>query len=84
MKSYIRTITFVLCKAVHDIFPEGKLKIQFPVSNGYYFNLNLGRTITPEDVQLLRNRMREIIVADQSFEHHVCSVEEAKKSIRHR
>lgn len=79
MKSYIRTITFVLCKAVHDIFPEGKLKIQFPVSNGYYFNLNLGRTITPEDVQLLRNRMREIIVADQSFEHHVCSVEEAEK-----
>ena len=77
MKTYVRTITFILCKAVHDVFPNGKIKIQFPVSNGYYFNLDIDRTVTPEDVQMLRNRMREIISADEPFEHHTCTLEEA-------
>ena len=77
MKTYVRTITFILCKAVNDVFPEGKIKIQFPVSNGYYFNLDIGRTVTPEDVQVLRNRMHEIIIADNKIEHHTCTMKEA-------
>ena len=82
MKTYVRTITFILCKAVHDVFPNGKIKIQFPVSNGYYFNLDINRTVTPEDVQVLRNRMREIIAADETFVHHTCTLEEALEVFR--
>ena len=82
MKTYVRTITFILCKAVHDVFPNGKIKIQFPVSNGYYFNLDINRTVTPEDVQVLRNRMREIIAADEPFVHHTCTLEEALEVFR--
>lgn len=79
MLSYTRTLFFVLCKAVNDVFPNGRVEVQFPVSNGFYCDLYHGRTITPEDVQLLRNRMKEIIDADIPIIKHNTSREEALK-----
>lgn len=61
MRIYTRTLFFILCKAVHDTFENGKVKIEFPVSNGYYCDLKIGRDITPDDVTMLRDKMQEII-----------------------
>lgn len=61
MRIYVRTLFFVLCKALHDIFPNGKLKIEFPVSNGYYCQPEIGRDITPDDVTAIRQKVQEII-----------------------
>lgn len=61
LRIYTRTLFFILSKAVHDVFPEGKVRIVFPVSNGYYCDLQIGRTVTPDDVAMIRNHMKEII-----------------------
>lgn len=58
---YTRTLFFVLCKAVHDLFPSGKIKIEFAVSKGFYCRLNIGREVTEADVTALRNQMKDII-----------------------
>ena len=45
-RTYTRTLLFVLCKAVHDLYPTGSVVIDIPVSNGYYCNLKIGRAVT--------------------------------------
>ena len=45
MRVYTRTLFFILAKAVEDLFPDGKLIIQTPISNGYYCELKIGREI---------------------------------------
>ena len=53
-RAYTRTLFFVLCKAVHKLFPESNVVIDIPVSNGYYCDLRLGRPVTEADVDLIR------------------------------
>ena len=65
-KVYMRSLTFVLYKAVEDLFPGTRLIIEAPVSKGYYFLLS-GRETTLEVVQQLRQRMREIIAQGERF-----------------
>ena len=64
MRTYTRTLFFVLAKAVEDLFPEGQLIIGAPVSRGYYCELNIGREVQEADVTRISNRMQEIIDAD--------------------
>ena len=54
MRTYVRSLCFVLYKAVTELFPNGKLFIKHPVSNGYYCSLNIERPITVEDVNTVR------------------------------
>lgn len=77
LRVYTRTLFFVLCKAVHDLFPEGNVIIDIPVSNGYYCDLQIGRTVSPDDVNAIRNRMKEIIAAKMPIARHECPTEEA-------
>lgn len=60
-RAYTRTLFFVLCKAVHDLWPGSEVVIDIPVSNGYYCNLNIGRPITQFDAEAVKQRMQEII-----------------------
>ncbi len=76
-RAYSRTLFFVLSKAVHDIFPNGSVVIDTPVSNGYYCDLRIGRQIMPDDVAALRRRMQEIVDADHTICRHECTTEEA-------
>lgn len=78
-RAYTRTLFFVLCKATHDLYPDGKIIIDIPVSNGYYCNLNIGRTITADDVERIRRRMKEIVDAAITIQRHECTTEEAIK-----
>lgn len=61
MRTYTRTLFFVLCKAVHDLFKSSLVVIEFPVSNGYYCNVQLGRPLLAEDAVKIKQRMQEII-----------------------
>ena len=45
MRTYVRSLCFVLYKAVNELFPQGKLYVEHPVSKGYFCNLRLGRPI---------------------------------------
>lgn len=78
-RTYTRTLFFVLCKAIHDLFPNCSVVIDIPVSNGYFCNLKLGRAVTPEDVAAVRRRMQEIIDADRPIRRREVPTEEAIK-----
>ena len=67
MRTYVRSLCFVLYKAVSELFSNVELFIRHPVSNGYYCSVNVGRTITVEDVSAIKNKMKEIIAADIPF-----------------
>lgn len=76
-RAYTRTLFFVLCKAVHDLYPQGSVVIDIPVSNGYYCNLKIGREVTMWDVVDIRRRMQEIIDAAMPICRHEVPTEEA-------
>ena len=79
MRTYTRTLFFVLCKAVHDLFPTGSVVIDIPVSNGYYCDLHIGRPVTPQDADALRRRMDEIIAQATPIRRHTVPTDDAIK-----
>lgn len=81
-RAYVRSLFFVLCKAVHDLYPDGKVYIDIPVSNGYYCDLNIGRYISYDDVDRLRARMQEIIDMALPIHRHESTTEEAIEIFR--
>ena len=80
MRTYVRSLCFILCKAVEDLYPSGKIMLEHPVSKGYYCRLKLeDRTIGLDDIQRIKQRMKEIIAEDlpfQRFEKHTTEVVE--------
>ena len=76
-RAYTRSLFFVLCKAAHDLFPECKVCIDIPVSNGYYVNLQIGRSVTLDDAGNIRRRMQEIIDAALPIHRFESTTEEA-------
>ena len=77
MRIYTRSLFFVLCKAVHDLFPDGSVVIDIPVSNGYYCDLKIGRKVTSADATAIRERMEQIIALGMPIMRHECPTEEA-------
>ncbi len=77
LRSYTRTLFFVLNKAAHDLWPDCTVVIDIPVSNGYYVDLRLDRPVTPDDVNAVRQRMQEIIDANVPIHRHETTTEEA-------
>jgi len=77
LRAYTRTLFFVLCKAVHDLYNPCKVAIDIPVSNGYYVDLNIGHPVTLEDAGRIRKRMQEIIDAAYPIHRHDTTTEEA-------
>lgn len=76
-RNYTRTLFFILCKAVHDLFPRSYVVIDIPVSNGYYVDINIEREVTADDVTKIRQRMQEIIDAAMPIKRHEVPTEEA-------
>ena len=78
-RAYTRTLFFVLCKAVHDLYNMSKVSIDIPVSNGYYVDLNFDRPVTLDDAGRIRRRMQEIIDAAMPIHRYETTTEEAAK-----
>ena len=76
MRTYVRSLCFVLYKAVRTLFPQGVLRVEHPVSKGYYCNLFLDRLLTAEDISAIKRQMERIIAEDLPFERHECHTEE--------
>lgn len=76
-RAYTRTLFFVLCKAVQDIYPATDVVIDIPVSNGFYVDIRLGRPVIDEDVNIIRRRMQEIIDARMPIRRFTVPTEEA-------
>ena len=76
-RAYTRTLFFVMCKAVQDIYPNTDVVIDIPVSNGFYVDIRLGRPVVEEDVNILRRRMQEIIDAKMPIRRYMVPTEDA-------
>ena len=79
MRTYVRSLCFILCKAVEDLYPNGNIVLEHPISKGYYCQLRLDRSIGLDDVKRIKQRMKEIIAEDipfQRFEKHTTEVVE--------
>ena len=80
LRTYIRSLCFVLSKAVHDIMPEAELKIEHSISKGYFCQIsppcgeNMG--------QRIKARMQEIIAADRTIEKHEVHTSKAREISR--
>jgi threonyl-tRNA synthetase len=72
----------VMAEAVLEKFPEGKLAFGPPIENGFYYDFDLPRALTPEDLDEIEARMKEIIEADYPFRQEDVSVEKAKEIFR--
>ena len=82
MRTYTRSLFFVLAKAVKDLYPDSSLRIGTPISRGYYCDLRLGRTLTEDDATAIRNRMKEIVSQNIPFRRIQCPTEEAIEMFR--
>ena len=91
LRTYTRSLFFVLHKAVADLYPSARLRIDTPVSNGYYCCLAFdgefspeSERVKPEVVEALKKRMQEIVAADMPFHRITCPTEEAIALFRRR
>ncbi len=70
----------VMAQAVVEMFPgEAKVAIGPPIAEGFYYDFDLPRSLTPEDLEVIERRMRELIEGDFEFEMQVVSADEAKE-----
>lgn len=85
MRTYARTLLFILCKAAKDLYPDVKIKARAVVSRGLYLSaLREGKNIHKEEVEKIKERMQEIIDADLPFYRHEIPTDEAIKMFEER
>ncbi len=68
----------VMAQAVVEKFPEAKYTIGPPVEDGFYYDFDLPRSLTPDDLEVIEKRMRQIIAGGFPFEKKVLSADEAR------
>ncbi|MEV4312131.1 threonine--tRNA ligase [Actinocrispum sp. NPDC049592] len=71
-RSVIRHSTaHVLAQAVQQLFPEAKLGIGPPIKDGFYYDFDVPKPFTPEDLEALEKRMKQIVKGAQRFSRRV-------------
>ena len=81
-RAYVRSLCFVLYKAIEDIMPGMQLRIEHSISKGYYCEINVQDKISEESIIRIKQRMREIVDADMPFERIECPTKEALEIFR--
>ena len=69
----------IMAQAVLEMFPDGKVAIGPPIEDGFYYDFDLPRSLTPEDLEVFEKRMREIIQGNYEFKKRVVSADEARQ-----
>jgi len=69
----------VMAQAVLERFPDGKIAIGPSIENGFYYDFDLPRPLTPDDLEEIEARMRAIIAEGHDFEYREVSEEEARR-----
>ena len=85
MRTYVRSLCFILAKAVNDVLPHAKTYIEHAVSKGYFFEIEIDdepEKVTDSQLDEIRKRMHEIVEADYPFISHEEETEEVVKLFR--
>ena len=69
----------IMAQAVLEMFPDAKYTIGPPVENGFYYDFDLPRNLTPEDLEKIEKRMRQIVQGKHEFKKKVISADEARE-----
>jgi threonyl-tRNA synthetase len=68
-----------MAEAVLSMFPDARFGIGPPIENGFYYDFELPRSLTMDDLGVIEERMRQSIAADQPFEHSAAPKDEARR-----
>lgn len=71
----------VMAQAVQELFPEAKLGIGPPVKDGFYYDFDVARPFTPEDLKAVEKKMQEIQKRGQRFSRRVVTDEDAREEL---
>ncbi|MDR2468860.1 MAG: nucleoside kinase, partial [Tannerella sp.] len=75
-RTYVRSLCYILTKAVNDLHPEATVNLEHAISKGYYCTFANGRPVVSTEVEGIKRRMQEIIDADMTFQlRHVRTAE---------
>lgn len=78
MRCFVRSLCFVLYKAVHNLFPDVTLRMEHPISNGYYCTMKgLEKPLAEADVNTIKEKMHEFIIRDIPFSMNEITTDEA-------
>lgn len=69
----------IMAQAVMEMFPDGKVTIGPPIEDGFYYDFDLPRALTPEDLAVIEKRMRQIIAGHHPFVRKELSADEARE-----
>jgi threonyl-tRNA synthetase len=67
----------VMAQAVKALFPAAQFAIGPAIEDGFYYDFEIGRSFTPEDLDAIEDKMTELIAADEPFSYKVVSKAEA-------
>jgi threonyl-tRNA synthetase len=73
------SLAHVMAQAVLEIFPAGKVAIGPPIENGFYYDFDLPRALTPEDLSEIEQRIRRIITGNHPFIYQEVSADRARE-----
>lgn len=74
---YARSLIFVLVRAVSELFPGARVTIEHALGKGLYGEIHHHNELSQQDIDNIKNRMREIIESDDVIEKHIFSKDEA-------
>lgn len=72
----------IMAQAVLELFPNAKLGIGPAIEDGFYYDFDLPRALTPDDLAVIESRMREAIEGKYPFVHSELSIAEARKKFK--
>ena len=72
------SLAHVMAQAVLERFPNGKIAIGPPIEDGFYYDFDLPRALTPDDLSAIEKRMRQIVKKRHRFSRRELSADEAK------
>ncbi|MBI3610254.1 MAG: threonine--tRNA ligase [Nitrospirae bacterium] len=74
---YRHSSAHIMAQAVKELYPNAKLAIGPPIEDGFYYDFDLGRPFTPEDLEKIERKMKEIIASRYPFERKALSKKDA-------
>ena len=69
----------VMAEAVIEMFPDARVAIGPAIEDGFYYDFDLPRSLTPEDLEVIENRMKELIKSKENFVCQEVSADDARK-----
>ncbi len=76
---YWHSTAHLMAQAVKQLFPEAKLAIGPPIDDGFYYDFDIGRPFSPEDLERIETRMRELAAADERIERTEIPRDDARR-----